>query len=232
MNILFPIVYIPEDLSWINAIYLNNSRKAYLSISENVHSKPFLKLHVEKLFSSYIKANSIESMLNALGWRGFRNRLASSYLYHYFHGFFPEEDEVDNISEVVQFEEDLKGIFPEGNSRIFFLGFFLKMCEIQAMKENSNNFISFLGLSRQLKQVLLLGEQKLIKPDWLVLSLIHFESFLGKEKFVDIVKEDKGDFTRLKNRLSPEQKDLMVQNFLRYGASINETEMFLYEKVV
>jgi hypothetical protein len=232
MNILFPVVYVPEDLTWINSFYLNNSRKSYVSISENVNSKPFLKLHVDRLFSQYIKANSIESMLNALGWRGFRDRLASSYLYHFFHGFFPQEDELDNITEVIQFEDDLKGIFPEGNSRIFFLGFFLKMCEIQSMKDNSDNFISFLKLSRELKQVLLLGDQKIVKPDWMILSLIHFESFLGRENILEIIKEDKGDFSLLRKRLSSEQKELMIQNFLRYGASINEQEMFIYEKVV
>ena len=231
MNIFFPIVYVPEDLTWLNTVYLNNSKKSYMAISNEVYNKAFLRLHVEKLFSRYMKVGSIETMLGALGWKGFRDRLSSSYLYHFYHGFFPSEDENDNIKEVMKFEDSLVNIFPEGNSRIFFLGFFLKMCEIQSMKENSDHFISYLNLSREIKDVLKLGKQKVIRPDWLILTLIHFESFFGKENFVDFIKEDKGNFLKLKSRLDPEQLELMIQNMLRYGASINDDDVFIFEKV-
>ena len=231
MNIFFPTVYVPEDLTWLNSVYLNNSRKSYNVIAEEVYKKPFLKLNVDKLFKSYMKAGSIETVLGALGWKGFRDRLSSSYLYHYFHGFFPDEDEIENIEDVVVFESELDGIFPEGNSRVFFLGFFLKMCEVYAMKNNGGNFRSFLSLSVELKAALQLGNQKVLKPDWLVLSLMHFEKFLGKDNLLDAIYEDKGCFIKLQKRLSDEQTNLMIENFLRYGASLNDQDIFTFEKV-
>ena len=231
MNSLFPVVYIPEDLTWLNALYLNNSSKSYLVISEEVLKKPFLKLHVKKLFDRYIKAGSFEPMLNALGWKGFRDRLSSSYLYHYYHGVFPDEDELENIADVIRFEEELKGIFPEGNSRAFFLGFFLKMCELNSLSSTSSEFKRYLHLSRELKEALLLGDQKVVRPDWLVLSLMHFESFFGKENLLSLLKKENGNFKKLKKHLSQDQLELMVQNFLRYSAGIGEDEVFIFDKV-
>jgi hypothetical protein len=202
-----------------------------MAISNEVKGKPFLRMHVEKLFSRYMKLGNIENMLGALGWKGFRDRLSSSYIYHFYHGFFPSEDELDNIGEVIKFEDDLVDLFPEGNSRIFFLGFFLKMCEVQVMRDNADNFISFLSLSKEVKEVLSLGDQKVLKPDWLILTIIHFEYFFGKGNLVKYFKEDNGDFDKLKSRLEEEQLENMIQNFLRYGASINDDDIFIFEKV-
>ena len=230
-NITFPIVYIPDGITWLLTTHFNNSNKSYSVITEAILNNPFIKIQISKLFKQYMKEESIKSLLSSLGWKGLRDRLASMYLYHYENGVFPSLLSTDNVEDILQFEKKFVTIFPDGNSRVFVLGMFFKLCELSSKKENPSNWKTYLSVSDSLLKTIELGDQKVVKPDWLILSLIHLESYLGHDKLQSQVLATKGNFYKLASLLNDEQKEEMMQNLLRYGASINEDEIFLYEKV-
>ena len=231
MNISFPIVFIPEGLRWLLDVHLNNSKKSYTIIMEEILNDHFLKIHIHKVFKKYIRNNSIDSFINTIGWKGFRDRLAATYLFHFEHGYFPDEEVNTGIDELLKFENQLSGMFPEGSNRIFVLGIFFKLCEIASKKDHEQNWESHLDLSDFLISQIQKGEQKITKPDWLVFCMIHFEKYINKDKFQEIVNKGKGNFYLFLKELDEKQKEILMTNLLRYGASINEEEMFLFEKV-
>jgi hypothetical protein len=230
-NITFPIVYVPDGITWLLKTHFNNSNKSYSIITDAIFNNPFIKIQISKLFKQYMKEDSIQSLLSSLGWKGLRDRLASMYLYHYENGVFPHLLSTDNVEEILEFEKKFISIFPDGNSRVFILGMFFKLCELSSKKENANNLQTYLAVSDSLLKIIELGGQKVIKPDWLILTLIHLESYLGYDELHSQVLATKGNFYKLVALLNDEQKEEMMQNFLRYGASIDEDEIFLYEKV-
>ena len=230
-KITFPIVYIPEGMTWLLDTHFNNSRKSNSAITDAIFNNPFIKIQISKLFKQYMKEGSIDSLLTTLGWKGLRDRLASMYIYHFENGVFPNLLSTDNIEDIVQFEKKFINTYPDGNSRVFVLGMFFKICEISSKKDDPINWNSYLSVSDSLLKVIRLGEQKIVKPDWLILTLIHLESYLGGDELYSLVDKHNGNFYKLLGMITEEQKEEMIQNFLRYGASINEDEMFLFEKV-
>ena len=230
-KITFPIVYIPDGLTWLLDTHFNNSKKSFNTISDAIFNNTFIKIQITKLFKQYMKESSIDSLLTSLGWKGLRDRLASMYLYHFENGAFPNLLSTDNVEDILDFENKFSTAFPDGNSRVFVLGMFFKLCELSSKKDDADNWKSYLSVSDSLLKVIRLGEQKVVKPDWLILTLIHLESYLGADKLYSLVTEHKGNFYKLLALLNEEQKEEMVQNFLRYGASIDEDEIFLFEKV-
>lgn len=231
MNISFPILFIPEGLRWLLDVHLNNSKKSYSMIMEEILNDHFLKIHIYKVFKKYIRNNSIDSFINTIGWKGFRDRLAATYLFHFEYGYFPDEEVDNGIDEILKFESQLSSMFPDGSNRIFVLAIFFKLCEITAKKDHNQNWNSFLNLSDFIVTQINKGEQKITKPDWLVFTMLHFEKYIDKNKFEEIITSGKGSFYLFLKELNEEQKDNLMTNLLRYGASINEEEMFLFEKV-
>ncbi len=230
-NINFPIVYVPDGITWLLDEHMNNSKRSFNFIVDNIFDSPFIKIQISKLFKQYMKGSSLDSLLSSLGWKGLRDRLTSMYIYHFEHGSYPNILSLDNIEDILDFERKLSSTFPDGNSRIFILGTFFKLCEITSKNDDPDNWNSYLKISESLLKVVRLGEQKVVKPDWLILTLIHFDNFLGGEKLYDLIKEYNGNFYSLLGHIDSNQKEIMIQNFLRYAGSINEDEIFLFEKV-
>jgi hypothetical protein len=230
-KITFPIVYIPEGMTWLLETHFNNSKKSNSAITDAIFSNPFIKIQISKLFKQYMKESSIDSLVASLGWKGLRDRLASMYLYHFENGVFPNLLSTDNVEDITEFENKFTTAFPDGNSRVFVLGMFFKFCDISIRKDDPENLNSYLSVSDTLLKIIRLGEQKVVKPDWLILTLIHLESYLGADVLYDLVEKNNGNFYNFFGMLNENQKEEMVQNLLRYGASINEDEMFLFEKV-
>lgn len=231
MNFSFPLVFIPDDIRWLYDMHLNNSKQSYNMISEEILKRPFLRLHINKIFKKYMRGNSIDSFINTIGWKGFRDRLASSYLFHAEFGFFPDIEMEDKVKDIVEFENKLNSIFPEGSNRIFILGIFLKLCDISNQKENQDDWSTLLEIDTKLLEVINLGDQKVLKPDWLIFTLILFNKYFSSTILKEELIKHKGHFLSLFSLLKDDQKINLMQNLLRYGASIDEEEMFLFEKV-
>jgi hypothetical protein len=66
--------------------------------------------------------------------------------------------------------------------------------------------------------------------DWLILMVWHFTNYLGKNQL--IAKLSAGvSFSELYKEITAEQQLHFTQNLLTYGASVQEDEVFFYERV-
>jgi hypothetical protein len=68
------------------------------------------------------------------------------------------------------------------------------------------------------------------KIDWLLLIVFHLNFYLGHEQLSHCLKQGLS-FDQIYHLVSPNDQLIMSQNLLAYGASIKETDFFLFEKV-
>lgn len=231
MNLILPVCPIPEELGWVLKSHFHNNRKSYAKISDEIYQSPFLRLLVPKLFAPYMKNQNIESMLNALGWNGFRDRLTSIYLYKMEHGQFPTAIDEHLLEEVKKFESTYDEYSFEGNSRIFMLGVYLKMGQMKLKAEHQFMNDSLLELRPVVKKLLKLGTQKTTKGDWLILTLILLSNLVDDDLLLETAQKNHGNFYKCFSLLDEKKKELLIMNLLAYGASINDDEIFIYDKV-
>lgn len=231
MNITLPVCSIPDELGWILRSHFHNNRRSYAKISDEIFQSPFLRVLVPKLFAPYIKSKNIESMLNALGWSGFRDRLTSVYLYKQEYGEFPTALSDHGLKELKAFEDEYVQYGFEGNSRIYMLGVYLKLCEYKLNSEHQYLQKSLLELNPIIKEILKEGTQKTTKGDWLILSLILLSDLVDEKLLLKTIQEGKGSFYKVIELLDEEQKNSFISGLLNYGVSINDDDIFLYERV-
>jgi hypothetical protein len=77
----------------------------------------------------------------ALGWSNFRDRMASMYIYKSIHGTFPKHTSMDLVEDIKQLEARFSNNGVTSYSRIFMLGFYLRLANIQIQKRENNKFI-------------------------------------------------------------------------------------------
>lgn len=231
MSLIMPVCPIPDELGRILQSHFHNNRSSYARITDEIYDSPFLKVIVPELFGQYMKGNNMESMLNALGWSGFRDRLTSLYVYKKLNGEFPTAIVVSCVNDIIKFEGELIDYAPEGHSRIFMLGVYLKFCEIKFKSELELSNKSLLVLSPSIKKILALGSKKSIKADWLILTLMNITEMVDEQLLINTINNHNGNFYQIFALLNEKQKEKLMTNLLAYGASINEDEMFLYDRV-
>lgn len=231
MNISLPVCFIPDELGWVMRNYFHNNRKNYSVIADQIYSSSVLRILIPKVFKEFMKNNNIESMLNALGWNGFRDRLASLYVYKYEMNHYPTKTDIRYVEEIKTFEYEFIDFFPEGNSRLFMLGFYLKLSQIALNKKHEYGHEDILKVNPVVKQILKLGTQKTIKPDWLILVIMSLTDLLGDEDVVTLFSKTNGQFYKIIKEIKKEHREKLFETLLSYGTSISDDEMFLYEKV-
>lgn len=224
-----PVCPIPEEISWALKMRFHNNKKSYAIIADEIYSNDLLKVMIPKLFTEYMKNNSFESMLHALGWRGFRDRLVSIYIYKFKYGQFPTKLDLTLSKDIKVFEEAFRDFVPDGDSRMFMLGLYFKFCELSIRGSNSTG--SLFKTSNQLMELLKQGSQKSLRFDWLFLSLKILETMFGHEQLESRLKKNKSNFFKIFNELEVEQRSVLLESLLAYGASINEEDMFHNDRV-
>ena len=226
-----PMCSIPDEMSWALKMRFHNNRKSYAVIADEIYGSPFLKVLVPRLYQEYIKNNNLESMLNALGWNGFRDRLVAIYLYKIEHGQFPTRIELEAVKEIKLFEDQFQDYVPDGDSRMFMLGFYLKMCDFKLSRDFQYMSESLLKTSDTILKILKKGTQKSLKLDWIYITLKVLEEMFPPDRLEHIISENNGNFYKVYQDLSEEDQKILIENLMAYGASINENEIFIYDRV-
>jgi hypothetical protein len=80
------------------------------------------------------------------------------------------------------------------------------------------------------ERVLALRQVLTDKPDWLVLICWHYDTFFGTDELVRLIQANTR-WESLYERLTDAQRFTLVSNLLSYGASIQEEDPFLYERI-
>lgn len=186
-------------------------------------------LTLEKAFKEFDDGRGLEKTMIALGWSNFRDRMASIYIYKAIHGQFPKSTSMDLVEDIKQLETRFTNHGVTSFSRIFLLGFYLRLANLQIQKRENNKFIE-IKIPEELSAFLRLSQGRSEKIDWLILIIFHLLYGLGDKLLMNGLMQGK-KFDELYELMSPENKKNMLENLLAYGASIQEQDIFLYDKI-
>lgn len=223
----YPFVVLPDDLTHLLKVNMQSTSKGFGGIKSYVIERPGMTRLVQDGFADIDPQGRVEHIIKAVGWFGMRDRLANIYLTKLFTGNFPEKAPENYIDDILVFEDKFKAHTVDGFSRAFLLAFYLKYSLVELdsaslMDKSCEDLVATSDLVALTK----LARSRVIKIDWLLLVLNHFVTFLSVERCTDELKK-KGRFDSLWESLDEDQKELMTSNLMAYGASIQDSELFV-----
>ena len=229
MQILkLPYVKLPAEFVTLlkSNISISNSAAPVFDILKTNKS---IYLILQNAFKEFDDGRGIEKILLALGWENFRERMASMYMFRELHGQYPASTNMELVDDIRKLEAQFSSHTVHTFSRLFLLGFYLKMADIQESKKENPGTLE-LKIPFEIASLLKLSQGRTERTDWLILSLWHFTSALGDKAVMGALVDGK-KFDDIYRMLTPRAREKMSDNLLAYGASINEEDIFLYEKI-
>lgn len=183
---------------------------------------------LESAFQEFNDGRGLEKTMVALTWPNFRERMASIYIYKAMYGRFPPRTDMALVDDIHKFEARFTDQSVHGYSRLFLLGFYFKLANIS--QKESTGLTGTLQMSTELDPILKLSAGRSEKIDWLVLIVMHLAEALGANVLMHQLSNGKS-FEYLYDLLDVESKVKMNDNLLAYSASIQEPDIFLFDKV-
>lgn len=226
-----PSIQTPDILTQICKLELYNTRACYTEISNLIQEDKFLSLYVQDAFSKYLKKGGVLGMLTALGWDGFRNRLAEAYIYHARYNKYPLDIELDEVNDVIDIEKRFDFLFVENNGRSFLFGLYLKLTDIASERRGDLNGHELISIPLEVDEILIKGTSKTDTPDWLILMVWNLVKQIGREETLILLKSTGGDIDQIFNTLTTEQYENFMYAILQYGQGINDEDFFLGRRV-
>jgi hypothetical protein len=232
MRLLLPKITMPSDL---NDLLKENVSQQILNpehlVVKAIRKNRPLQIILEDSFRS-IDENQLglEKMMSAFGWNHFKLRWCSIYIFKTIFDFYPNEIDLDLVADIEAFEQRFQGLSAVGHSRVFLLGFYLKLINLHYKKNNPEVSDDEWFIPELVDNICRDYFVKSEKPDWLILTLWHFVKFLGVDKVKPFLSQPQS-YQLLFAYLTEPQRYQLVNNLLVYGASISEPQFFLYEKV-
>lgn len=221
----FPYVSLPEYYTRLltsniqNTTLVNNNLELYINENKELNAL------VKRIFKDIDPDGFLGKILSISGWIGIRNRLAAVFLEHAMTGKFPEVANLGLVTDLLNVENKLRHFTPLGFNRVFLLAFYAKMSLIKIKMSSDSREFSPLIIKDEHIEFMKLSKAKSVRIDWLMLQLIQFEHFLGLERMNDLLKAETR-YASLFSLLSDEEQTQMMDNFMAYGASIYDTDIF------
>ena len=184
---------------------------------------------LETAFKDFDSSRGLEKVIMVLGWANFRERMASVYVYKSLYGDFPSKTDMELVDDIKLTESRYTDHSVNSYSRLFLLGLYLKLANLEIQHGEENKFTE-IKLPADLGDLLSLSEGRSERIDWLILLLLHLQSALGEKQLMEYLIEGK-KFDELYLLMSKDDQTIMANNLMAYGASIRESDVFLYEKV-
>lgn len=188
-----------------------------------------LYLTLEKAFQEFDDGRGLEKTMMALGWSNFRDRTASIYISKFIYGDFPQKTSMELVEDIKVLEQKYLDHGVHSFSRLFLLGFYLRLANIQIQRREHNQYLE-IKVPDEVGSILRLSQGRSEKIDWLILIVMHLLNAFGDKMLTNSLLSGK-KFEELYQLMSPEARKVMTDNLLAYGASIREQEVFLYEKI-
>ncbi len=213
-----PFINMPDYFSFLLTSNIQNNSSTNTNLEIYFSNQPHLAILIKKLFRDIDQEGFLGKILSISGFLGVRNRLTSAFLEKKITGHYSDFANQKLISDILQFEHQWRHFSPLGYSRIFLLGFYLKLISLEK-KIGLNIFqerhIDYMQYSKG----------KSIRIDWLMLTIVHFDLFLGADRYLQCLKS-KMTFEEIFSLLSSEHKELLLKNYLNYASSIGDKEFF------
>lgn len=230
MNVDLPNIPVPESLTLLCSQPMANSRSSYSRLADIIEKEAFLKKIVPIIFVNKYRDGNMLELLSNLGWEGFRNHIAEMYLYHQKYNQYPYSIELDEVYDVLDIERRFDFLFNQGNSRVFMLGMYLKLCSIEIEKRELD-MESSLAIPSQIDEILIKSSIKTDQPDWLILTVWAFLSILGESRTYTVLKESKGDMQIVLNLIERAEYEQIISILLKYGNVIEQYQIFSEKRV-
>lgn len=224
----FPFVNLPSEF-----VTLLKSNLSVTNFTEPIFNLIYpnraLYLILETAFKEFNDGRGLEKVMNALGWSSFRDRMASVYISKTLYGDFPNKTNLDLVEDIKLIENRFSNHMVNGFSRLFLLGFYLKLANLEIQTKQDNKYLEII-LPNEIGPLLKLSQGRSEKIDWLILILLHLHASLGESLLTNHLIAGK-KFEDLYMLMSKVDQEQMGQNLMAYGASIQESDVFLYDKV-
>lgn len=225
-----PYVSMPDHLTYLLRSNMTSNGPLYRDIHQYVYKRKGLYELVRKNFTDIDPYGAADKLVKSLGWSGFRDRLAAIYLNYMWRGSYGESNDLRTVQEILSLEQFLSTNTVQNYSRSFLLGFYLKSAELSGLIIPDDFQLKSLVSDEELKGMLKAMGSRVIKIDWLILQLLHFRSYLGFSKLVQMLNRA-CSYAELYGELSMDQREEMAKNMLAYGASIEEINIFIERPV-
>jgi hypothetical protein len=227
-NFHLPHVHLPEEFVTLLKASLPITTGSG-PIFEVIRPNRALLLILENAFSEFNDGRGIEKVMIALGWSNFRERMASIYVYKAIFGNYPTTTNMELVADVRYLESLYAHHGIHSYSRLFLLGFYLKLANLSTQKKADNQFLE-IKIPYEVGPLLKLAQGRSQRIDWLILIVTHLYHAFGEKMLANNLVSGK-NFEDMYELMTPESREQMFRNLLAYGASIKESEVFLYEKI-
>lgn len=231
MFINLPSIRLPHEFVTLSCMQLLENRRDNNKIISILNRNKGISLVMEQICVQGEKILTLHDAISVMGWHGFRERVASAYVFHAHYKKFPVETDLTLIDDIIEFERNFEFISQKGTSRLFLLGLYFKFCDIFFEQTNSALPGKLLDKNEELIKILEMGKSKSARPDILILICWHFLEYFGFEALKENLKLNDLNFRSIYHLVDEEFKRKMSKNFLAYGAALNEDEIFTYDKV-
>jgi hypothetical protein len=223
-----PYITLPIELIKILKTNLSVSNPSQV-IAEILQESTSIHFILQKPFLEFGFGSNLERSISSMGWQNFRDRLTGLYIHKSLYGDYPLKATVDQVLDIKNLEDIFSDHYVKGPSRIFMLGFYLRLVNIYLRNHSSTEY-NDIRIPQEVINILSLSKNKSHKIDWLILILMHLNMGLGYKNLSEEISYGK-KIKDLYVLLTAEQRKLMLDNLLAYGASIGEADLFLYDKI-
>ena len=224
--IIFPRVLLPESFTALLKTNIHNTQDSLDKLNSLLSSSPSVAQLIEHSFLDIDPQKRVSIIVKSLGWRNFRDRLASLYIAHVIDGRFPEVSRTDLVEDLTDFEQKTIQYNVEGYSRNYLLAFYFKFIRLQLYKEGKKDLSIKFNIENDLLDYLKLSKAKSVKIDYIILALFHFNFYLGKGVLLKFERDQPLSYKELFSKLNKDQQLNMMGNILNYSYAIHEPEMF------
>jgi hypothetical protein len=187
-------------------------------IFDALMAKKGLNRVIETAFKEFDDGKRLNPVMYGLKWPNFRERLASIYVHKNVYGDYPLKTNMELVEGVVNLENKFRQHGIHNESRLFLLGFYMKLSKTDIV------------IPESLGELLKLSSVRTSRIDWLILVLSYLVGALGEKVLANHIASGK-KFQEIYKLLSDDSRFVMIENLLRYGASIQEDDIFLFEKI-
>lgn len=226
----FPSIQVPDAIAQLCSMPIKNNRQAHSYVFDLIENDPFLKILAGKIFSKFNHEQGTLGIVMSLGQEGVRNRLVEAYIFYVKNGHYPQSLDLDEVYDILDFEQRYDFLVSETSGRVFLLGFFLKLCDLH-YEYKLDLDSSFLSIPFEVDEILVTGKSKNNSPDWLVLFVWGFFKIFGKQKALHLLTKSKGDLSEILSEISQADYEQCILMILRYGQAINDESFFVEQRV-
>lgn len=223
-----PVIKLPQELTTLMKMKLHNDAKSYSQVIDVLSQNSSLMAIISNAFNEFSEQGKILEIINVLGWKHFRDRLLSIYIYKFIFDRYPDSTDIHLISDLSDCEEMISNFSPNSSSRGLLFIFYLKYFEY--LKRDEGEIIKLNDIFSLVYDILSLSDGKTHRIDWLAFSVWHYSEYYGRDTLEEKLS-NKISFYELYEGLSDKDREQYINNSLSYACSIYEDECFYSEKV-